>query len=115
MQVFCAFHYIFELAQQEDNRAVKKLKSISELCYDIETDRVSIHLICIYDERSRTWKWNNHIGAEKEKLLALWPKEAETMREELRALSEKYPMVGKKVIYPRYYHPNMKKREDANG
>ena len=37
------------------------------------------------------------------------------MREELRALSEKYPMVGKKVIYPRYYHPNMKKREDANG
>ena len=115
LQVFSAFHYIFEFCQQENNRAVKKLKSISELCYDIETDRVSLHLICVYDERSRTWKWNNHIGAEKEKLLALWPKEAEIMRKELRALSDKYPMTGKKVIYPRYYHPSMKEREDANG
>ena len=115
LQVFCSFHYIFEFCQQENNRAAKKLKSISELCYDTESDRVSIHTICAYDEMGGVWRWSGHIGSDKAKVLALWQKEGENMREELRKLSEKYPMTANNVIYPRYYHPDMKARESTNG
>ena len=115
LQVFCSFHYIFEFCQQENNRAAKKLKSISELCYDIENDRVSMNIICLYDEKTGSWRWKEHLGKDKEKVLALWPKEEEAMRDELRRLSEKYPMMGSSVIYPRYYHPGMKERNYANG
>lgn len=115
LQVFSGFNYIFEFCQLEKNRAIKKLKSISELCYDVDEDRASIHKICEYDESIDEWSWNVHIGEDKEKVLARWPKEAEIMREELRKLSEKNPITGQKVIYPRYYHPNMKERNDAHG
>ncbi len=108
LQVFSSFHYIFEFSQREENRAEKKLKSIYELCYDIEADCVSMHKICLYDERTGAWRWDFHIGGDKERQLALWQKEAEIMREELKNLSERYPMTAEKVIYPRYYHPNMK-------
>lgn len=114
LQVFCSFNYLFEFCQLESNRASKKLKSISELCYDVEEDRVSIHKICAYDEKLDEWKWDAHIGDDKENMLAHWPKEGKIMREELRKLSERNPMIGQKVIYPRYYHPGMKERKDAH-
>lgn len=115
LQVFSSFNYVFEFCQLEKNRAIKKLKSISEFCYDVDENRVSIHKICEYDEKLDAWRWDAHIGEDKEKVLARWPKEAEIMREELRKLTEKNPIMGQKVIYPRYYHPNMKERNDAHG
>ncbi len=115
LQVFTSFHYIFEFAQLESNRAVKKLKSIYELCYDVETDNVSMRAICRYDEKEDKWRWNAHIGKDKDDLLGLWPEEAMVMREQLEKLSERCPIVAEKVIYPRYYHPNMKEREGAHG
>lgn len=115
LQVFCSFHYIFEFAQEETNCAEKKLKAIYELCYDVETDCVSMHNICLHDGRTGAWRWDFHIGKDKERLLALWHEEAEIMRKELRKLSERYPMTAEKVIYPRYYHPNMKGGQESDG
>ena len=115
LQVFTSFHYIFEFGQLESNRAVKKLKSIYELCYDVETDNVSMWQICRYDEKDDRWRWNAHIGKDKDDLLCLWPEEAAVMREQLEKLTARCPIVAEKVIYPRYYHPNMKEREGAHG
>lgn len=107
-QVFRSFDYVFEFCQTQENRAEKKLKSISELCYDAECDEVSIHKICTYQEEHRTWSWNYHMGCDKEDKLSHSHREAEIMRTELKTLSERYPMAGKNVIYPRYYHPTIR-------
>lgn len=114
-QVFKSFDYVFEFCQMKDNRAAKKLKSISELCYDGETDRVSIHQICTYIDEEHGWVWNYHLGKDKENKTARYSKEDEIMRKELKTLSKKYPMLGNNVIYPRYYHPAMSERAEARG
>lgn len=114
-QVFKSFDYVFEFCQMKDNRAAKKLKSISELCYDGETDRVSIHRICTYIDEEHGWVWSCHVGKDKENKTARYSKEDEIMKKELKTLSEKYPMFGNNVIYPRYYHPTMRKRAEARG
>lgn len=113
-QVFRSFDYVFEFSQQKDNRAKKVLKSISELCYENEKDVVSIHKICEYDAVQKKWNWNSHLGEDKEEKLRLWPEETKMMKRELTNLSERNPIIGKSVIYPRYYHPSMRGREDVH-
>lgn len=113
-QVFGSFDYVFEFSQQKDNRAKKVLKSVSELCYESERDMVSIHKICEYDAARKKWNWNFHLGEDKEEKLRLWPEETKMMKKELKVLSERNPIIGNCVIYPRYYHPSMKGREDAH-
>lgn len=107
-QVFRSFDYVFEFCQVKGNRAEKRLKSISELCYDAESDCVSIHKICTYQAEQGRWSWNFHVGSDKEDKLTRSSREAEIMRTELKTLSERYPMAGKNVIYPRYYHPTIR-------
>lgn len=115
-QVFKSFDYVFEFCQMKDDRSAKKLKSISELCYDAETDRVCIHRICTYIDEAQGWVWSYHVGKDKKNKTDGFSREDEIMKKELKTLSEKYPMFGNNVIYPRYYHPKMRdtteERED---
>ncbi len=104
LQVFRSFDYVFEFCQTRGNRAEKRLKSISELCYNLETNSVSIHRICVYDELGDEWQWNFHIGDDKEEKLRYAQQDREIMAKELRLLAESKPILGGEVIYPGYYH-----------
>lgn len=109
-QVFRSFDYVFEFCQMQGNRAEKKLRSISELCYDAERDEVSIHEVCVYDEKRKDWLWSGSIGKDKENRLMNMYEEGKTMKRELETLWERNPMVKENIIYPRYYHPSNKER-----
>lgn len=62
--VASSFDYIFHFIQGKD-RATKKLKSISELSYDKETDEIKVVPICEYDILTDKWYWTYHISNDK--------------------------------------------------
>ena len=102
-QIFRNFNFVFEFYQVPGNRAVKRLKSISEYRYDPEKDSVSIHTICMYDESEKKWMWKRDIGEDKKKMGSLQPEEFKRMNEMLGMLEKRSPIAENTVIYPRYY------------
>jgi pilus assembly protein CpaF len=65
-KVASSFDYIFHFIQLKDKNK-KKLKSIHELSYDRNTDKISMKLLCEYDHLSDKWKWRNIISSDKQK------------------------------------------------
>ena len=102
-QVFQNFDFVFEFAQLPENRAVKKLKGISELRYDKERDMVSVHEICRYDFEKECWQWKNDVSLMWEGLNGNELMEAEKMKGILNELECRNPIKTNSVIYPRYY------------
>jgi pilus assembly protein CpaF len=66
-KVASSFDYIFHFIQLKD-KSKKKLKSIHELSYDRNTDKISMKLLCEYDHLSDKWKWRNIISSDKQKM-----------------------------------------------
>lgn len=102
-QICRNFHYVFQLYQVPADRSVKKLKSISEYRYDASKDTVSIHTICMYDEKTGKWKWKYDIGEDKKDMGKLQPDEFKRMESMLKLLEKRNPLMENTVIYPRYY------------
>ncbi len=102
-QIFRNFNYVFEFYQLPEDKSRKRLKSISEFRYDITSDVISIHKICIFDEEEGRWLWKCDIGEDKRKMGKLYPEEFKRMEEMLRMLEKRNPAMGNTVIYPRYY------------
>lgn len=106
-QIFSGFSYVFELCSREENRGQKRLKAIWEYCYDEEKDLPSVHIICSYDAAADNWKWKHHMGEDKKKIGSLMPEEMNDMERIIQNLEKRNPIMGKTVIYPRYYKPNI--------
>lgn len=106
-QIFRNFNYVMEFCQVPESRNMKKLLSISEYRYDINTDRVSIHYICKFDRETGKWLWKSDIGEDKEKMGKLYPEEFKKMSNMLKMLEERNPLMENTVIYPRYYRPEI--------
>ena len=103
MQIFRNWHYVFEFFQEPSNRGKKILKAIKEYRYDINSDRVSIHTICIYDILDKKWKWKWDIGEDKRAMGNLEPNEFKKMEKTIKMLEYKNPIMENTVVYPRYY------------
>lgn len=102
-QIFRNFNYVFEFYQVPENRAKKRLKSISEYRYDPEKDRVSVHCICKFDESEKKWRWKYDIGKDKREMGKMQPEEFKKMDNMLKLLANRNPIMENTVIYPRYY------------
>jgi pilus assembly protein CpaF len=59
-----AFDYIFHFVQLRDKNQ-KRLKSISEISFDRENDRVVVNTICQYDFLTERWNFASKIGERK--------------------------------------------------
>ena len=82
------FDLVFEFRQMEDNRAVKKLVSISQYYTDPKTNRPKSARIMDYDYESGKWTWSSFLSS---KILAnekQYPFEMGRMKEILRELEE---------------------------
>lgn len=108
-QVFSSYHYVMEFMQDPENPGAKKLKAVVAYCYDEGMDQISVHKICEYVPEEKNWRWHFFIGTEQEKTGALRPKEMNAMKHMLKQMEKRNPIMGHTTIYPRYYHPNMKK------
>lgn len=102
-QIFRNWHYVFELYQDPKDRSKKRLKSISEYRYDIERDLVSIHTICKYDHENGRWRWKWDIGEDKIEMGNLQPEEFKKMKNMIKMLESRNPLMEHTVVYPRYY------------
>ena len=102
-QIFKNWHYVFEFFQEQDDRSKKKLKSICEYRYDIQRDIVSIHTICKYDVESKRWRWKWDIGEDKIKMTSIQPAEFKKMKNMIKMLESRNPIMENTVVYPRYY------------
>ncbi len=107
IQIFSNFNYILEFCQVEGDRSVKKLNGIWEYCYDAERDLPSVHQICRYEADTNRWTWQCHIGKDKNKMRRLYPSEFLEMEEVMKDLEGRNPIIEGKVIYPRYYKPQI--------
>ena len=58
------FDYIFHFVQLKD-KSKKRLKGIYEITYDLPKNSIIITQICKYDEKEETWRWQEHINADK--------------------------------------------------
>ena len=58
------FDYIFHFVQLKD-KSKKRLKGIYEITYDSPKNSIIITQICKYDEKEETWRWQEHIDADK--------------------------------------------------
>ena len=102
-QIFKNWHFVFEFFQDHEDRSKKKLKSISEYRYNIHKDLVSIHTICKYDFESRKWKWKWDIGEDKVNMSKIMPEEFKKMKNMVKMLESRNPIMENTVVYPRYY------------
>lgn len=112
-QIFRNFNYVFEFYQVPENRAKKRLKSISEYRYDAEKDMVSIHCICKFDEEEKKWRWKHDIGKDKREMGKMQPEEFKNMDNMLKLLAKRNPIMENTVIYPRYYIKSGDERNDS--
>ena len=102
-QIFKNWHYVFEFFQMPTDRSKKKLKTISEFRYDIESDKVSIHTICKYDVENDRWRWKWDIGEDKINMSKMQPDEFKKMKNMIKMLESRNPIMENTVVYPRYY------------
>ena len=115
LQIFKNFHYIFIFAQDEQDRSRKKLRSISEYCYEAKSGRVCVHKLCQYDAERGCWNWNAHFGDDKKETGLLWPEEVQRMKSVLKELAQRNPLMEKTTIYPRYFEANRREHAPERG
>jgi pilus assembly protein CpaF len=64
-KVASSFDYIFHFIQLK-NKNQKRLKSIYEISFDAEKQKINMIEICSYNFFDETWKWTNRISIDKE-------------------------------------------------
>ena len=102
IKVAKSFHYIFEFIQLTD-RSKKRLKAIYEIRYNYRTYRISIHQILRYEFNADSWSFSYDIGDDKEAIaMEENYKSFISFKDELKRLSQKYPMGEKQTIIPFY-------------
>jgi len=102
IKVTKSFHYVFEFIQLAD-RSKKRLKGIYEIRYDFMTSRISIHQICSYGFDTDSWTFSYDVGEDKEAIAREENWQAFLLfKEELKKLSEKFPMEKQIVRLPFY-------------
>ena len=105
-QVFRSFQLVFRFAPEYPDRSRKRLQNISAYCYDMETDRVSVHELCRYQPETKKWCWKADFAwAEHVDGVDRMGKEWKHMEELLQQLEFRNPLHGNSIIYPRYYRP----------
>lgn len=106
-QCYSNINYVIEFYQVPENKALKRMKGITEFRYDPEKDIVSAHRICQYNALTDKWYWKCDIGKDKEALAIGYEDELITIKKRLKQLETLLPMEGNSVIYPAYYKSNM--------
>lgn len=98
-----SFNYIVEMAQLPDNKAQKRLMSITEVRYDDTNHEISYHTICQYNKASNSWSFCYDIGSRIEALGSFENSIAlEVFKNTLKGLSQKFPMNTPNVKKPIY-------------
>lgn len=102
IKVAKSFHYVFEFIQLAD-RSKKRLKAIYEIRYNYRNYKISIHQILRYEFKTDKWTFSYDVGEEKE-AIAIEENYGSflSFKNELKRLSQKYPMGEKQVIIPFY-------------
>lgn len=104
------FNYIFEFISLPNNRAQKRLKGIYEIQY--QDGRIEFHQICKYNAKSDCWTFKYDIGNAVKELGQEENAEAfRVFQNELKILSEKFPMEGDNIIIP-FYGNTQQRRAD---
>ena len=102
IKVAKSFHYIFEFIQLTDH-SKKRLKAIYEIRYNYRTYKISIHQILRYNFKTDSWTFSYNIGEDKEAIaIEENNKSFLSFKDELKRLSQKYPMGEKQMIIPFY-------------
>lgn len=63
-KVASSFDYVFHFIQLK-NKSQKRLKSIYEISFDAENQKINMIEICSYNYYDETWKWTNRISTDK--------------------------------------------------
>lgn len=104
VKVSKSFNYIFQFVQLQD-KSKKRLKAIYEVRYDNIKHKVTIHQICKYRYKTDDWVFKYDIGEDKRIIGEEENQEDfDLFEEELKRLSEMYPMEENNVFYPEYDH-----------
>ena len=102
IKVAKSFHYVFEFIQLAD-RSKKRLKAIYEIRYNYRTYKISIHQILRYEFKIDSWTFSFDIGDDKEAIAIEENYDSFlSFKNELKRLSQKYPMGEKQIIVPFY-------------
>ena len=102
VRVANSFNLLFEMVQLPENRSHKRLKSVSEIEFNNETNEITYHKICEYQKATDSWCFNYNIGKKLKEIAEFENPEAfEVYKNTLKALAEKYPM-PEKVVRPVY-------------
>jgi len=64
-KVAASFDYVFHFVQLK-NKSHKRLKSIYQISFDRDKQKISMEEICSYNSNLDNWKWRFFIGADKE-------------------------------------------------
>lgn len=100
VRVANSFNFLFEMVQLPENRSNKRLKSITEVRYDSETNEISYHRICEYHKATDSWSFNYSVGKRVMEIGDFENAEAlKIYMDTLKSLAEKYPM-PEKVVKP---------------
>lgn len=83
-----SFDLVFEMRQAEDNRAEKKLTSITQYYSDPETGKPRFTKLMEYDKRRDRWYWSRRLSQKIMNKLSSYPKEKMRIQEILRCLEE---------------------------
>lgn len=102
VKVSKSFNYLFQFIKLGD-KSKKRLKAIYEIRYDVSQHNITIHQICKYEQKTDDWVFKYDIGKDKETIGEEENIKAfEIFKEELKKLSEKYPMKENNVFVPEY-------------
>lgn len=104
VKVAKSYHYLPEMIQLKD-KSKKRLNAVYEMRYDNEAREITFHRIMKYDIKTDSWTYNYEIGTDKEFIGEQENPEAyHIFRNELKRLSDLYPMADKdkKPIKPYY-------------
>lgn len=117
-QLFTNINYVIELYQVPENKAYKRLKSITEFRYDAKTDRCSAQKICQYYPKTDTWGWKYTIGGDKEALAVGYDDAWAIFNNTLKSLAEGSPLDPTDEYYdetfPAYYKGNRYYEDSGN-
>lgn len=98
------FNYVFEFIQLQD-KSKKRLKSIYEISYNPLNHEVIFYQICKYRFETDDWIFSYNVSEDKEIIgVEENPEALKIFKEELKKLSEKYPLKENNVFVPAYDH-----------
>lgn len=104
VKVARSFGYVFEFFYRNNQKNIKKLKSIHEIRYDEVTHKIHILRICKYNLEKDIWEWAYHFGEDKREIGLLESAEDVARFDAmLKEFAEKYPLNEETVFTPEYF------------